>query len=424
MGGWIWRALGGVVLFVLGAAGVSVWQFASYAPQDIPLPEDRAALAWFIDDYTQARQDFLMRAEVLTRQMQGTRAIEIEVPSGSSTTELFVDGLYIPAQGGDKRRLLVISSGVHGVEGPTGSAVQRLFMHDFLTPERLVGPLADTGILLLHAVNPYGFAHQRRFTENNVDLNRNASVDEALYRTVNAGYPLVDPLINPQGPASTGSLGHRLFHLRSIAMIAQHGMPALRQAVLQGQYQVPKGIYYGGRALESQLQTLGPILAPILDGYPLSMVIDLHTGYGERGTLHLFFDPPENPKVRQGLEAAFAGQRIDWGSGDDFYTVTGDFAGWLGQLRSGGTHLPAVFEYGTMDSQKTLGSIKSLHITVLENQGAQHGYASPADEERIRRAYREMFYPSSPHWRTKVIRDSQSMFQTVLANWPRVGAEH
>ncbi|TNF61599.1 MAG: DUF2817 domain-containing protein, partial [Burkholderiales bacterium] len=106
---------------------------------------------------------------------------------------------------------------------------------------------------------------------------------------------------------------------------------------------------------------------------------------------------------------------------DDFYTVTGDFAGWLGRLRSGGTHLPAVFEYGTMDSQKTLGSIKSLHITVLENQGAQFGYASPADEERIKGDYREMFYPSSPHWRTKVITDSRAMFEAVLANWPRVG---
>lgn len=423
MGGWIWRLLGAVVLFGLGAAGVSVWQFSRYAPQDTPMPEDKAALAWFMDDYASARQDFLVRAEVLTRQLRDVRSIEIQVPNGASTTELFVDGLYIPAQGDNKRRLLVISSGVHGVEGPTGSAVQRLFMHEFLTPERLVGPLADTGILLLHAVNPYGFAYHRRFTENNVDLNRNASVNASLYSTVNAGYPLVDPLINPAGPADTSALGHQLFHLRSMAMIAQHGMPALRQAVLQGQYQMPKGIYYGGRALETQLQKLGPVLAPILDAYPLSMSIDLHTGYGARGTLHLFFDPPKNPKVRQGLQAAFAGQRIDWGSGDDFYTVTGDFAGWLGQLRSGGTHLPAVFEYGTMDSQKVLGSIKSLHITVLENQGAQHGYASPADQERIQRDYREMFSPSSPHWRVKVIRDSQAMFQAVLANWPRVGAE-
>jgi hypothetical protein len=136
--------------------------------------------------------------------------------------------------------------------------------------------------------------------------------------------------------------------------------------------------------------------------------------------LHLFFKPPKDPRVRERLEAVFAGQRIDWGSGSDFYTVTGDFVGWLGDLRRSGLHLPAVFEYGTMNSQTTLGSIKSLHVTMLENQGAQFGYASAGDEAKIRRDYQEMFNPSSSAWRTKVIADSRAMFDTVMANWPRV----
>ena len=41
------------------------------------------------------------------------------------------------------------------------------------------------------------------------------------------------------------------------------------------------------------------------------------------------------------------------------------------------------FEYGTLDSQTTLGAIKSLQISVLENQGVQHGWASPADQARV-----------------------------------------
>ena len=45
---------------------------------------------------------------------------------------------------------------------------------------------------------------------------------------------------------------------------------------------------------------------------------------------------------------------------------------------------------------------RALQITVLENQGAQWGYASADDEARIQRDYREMFNPSSPAWRTKV----------------------
>ena len=88
-------------------------------------------------------------------------------------------------------------------------------------------------------------------------------------------------------------------------------------------------------------------------------------------------------RARQGLEQVFEGHPIDWGSGKDFYTVTGDVTGWIGTLRRSGTHLPALFEYGTLDSQTTLGAIKSLQISVLENQGVQHGWASPADQARV-----------------------------------------
>jgi predicted deacylase len=404
-----------LLALLVAALGLSTWQFARYAPPDPPTAADRAALAWFIDDYAGARRDFLARGEALAARYSGVERFSIPVASPSGVTDLAVDALHVPAQVAP-RRLLVISSGVHGVEGPAGSAVMRLFMAEFMSAEAM----AETGVLFLHAMNPYGFAKGRRFTENNVDLNRNASRDDTLYRSVNAGYPMVDAVINPQGPADTGSLANRFFHLRAVALIAQHGMGPLRQAVLQGQYQVPKGIYFGGQALEPQLAALAPRLQPILDTYPLSMSIDLHTGYGARGKLHLFFDPPKDPRVRERLETVFAGQAIDWGSGADFYTVTGDVVGWLGTLRRAGLHLPAVFEYGTMDSQKTMGSIKSLHVTLLENQGVQHGYASAADEARIRRDYQEMFNPSSPAWRTKVIQDSRAMLRAVMANLPRV----
>ena len=75
-----------------------------------------------------------------------------------------------------------------------------------------------------------------------------------------------------------------------------------------------------------------------------------------------------------------------------------------------------------MDSQTTLGSIKSLHVTLLENQGAHHGHAIPADREKIRRDYQEMFNPSSAAWRTKVIQDSRAMLRTVMSRLPGVAA--
>ena len=411
---WVTRAVLALIALLMLAVGVALWRYASYAPADPAIAPNAAAQAYFIDDYAPARQAFLARGQALAGRFERVEQFAIPVASAEAR-DLFVDGLYVPAQRTPKR-LLIISSAVHGVEGPAGSAVQRLFIDEFMTPEAL----QDTGVLLLHAVNPYGFAVRRRVTEQNIDLNRNASTTNALYLTDNAGYPLVDPLINPQAPVDLGTWGNRLFLLRAVAQIAQHGMPPLRQAVLQGQYAVPKGIYYGGGALAPQLEALGPRLQTLVNAYPLSMTIDLHTGYGARGKLHVFLNPPGDERVRRGLEKVFDGPAIDWGTGKDFYTVTGDVTSWIGALRHGGLHLPAVFEYGTLDSQTTLGAIKSLHITVLENQGAQWGYASADDEARIQRDYREMFNPSSPAWRTKVIADSRALLARAMAQYATV----
>ncbi|MFX7984992.1 DUF2817 domain-containing protein, partial [Acinetobacter baumannii] len=51
-------------------------------------------------------------------------------------------------------------------------------------------------LLLVHAVNPYGFAHLRRVNEDNVDLNRN-SVDFAEAASANPADIEVDPLLLP-----------------------------------------------------------------------------------------------------------------------------------------------------------------------------------------------------------------------------------
>jgi hypothetical protein len=191
-------------------------------------------------------------------------------------------------------------------------------------------------------------------------------------------------------------------------------MPVLRQAILQGQYEFPKGVYYGGSAPEPQIKSITPFIKNFSDGYPLVMNIDLHTGYGERGTLHLFPDPMKDKKIKAMMEKVFDGYSIDWGDSKDFYTVTGDFPGYLAKIITTGAFLPMTFEYGTLNSQTTVGSIKSLHTTILENQGFNFGYKSDKDKNEVRKNFREMYFPSSPAWRTKVISDSRIITKKTL----------
>ena len=64
--------------------------------------------------------------------------------------------------------VVIVSSGLHGVEGFFGSAVQLAFIEQHSARRGLP---SNAAIILIHALNPFGFAWRRRWNENNVDLN-------------------------------------------------------------------------------------------------------------------------------------------------------------------------------------------------------------------------------------------------------------
>ncbi len=70
----------------------------------------------------------------------------------------------------DADRLFIISSGTHGPEGFSGSACQLALLNDELSRRASERGIA---LLLIHAVNPFGFSHLKRTNEDNIDLNRN-----------------------------------------------------------------------------------------------------------------------------------------------------------------------------------------------------------------------------------------------------------
>lgn len=116
--------------------------------------------------YAPARERFLRAAE----RRGGTLWSYPIGARGPHGEELSVDVAQVGPR--DPESMLVVSSGLHGVEGFAGSAIQHQLLSAQL--ESLDLP-PDTGVLLVHALNPYGFAWVRRVNESNVDLNRNFS---------------------------------------------------------------------------------------------------------------------------------------------------------------------------------------------------------------------------------------------------------
>jgi hypothetical protein len=337
--------------------------------------------------------------------------------ASATDTDLTIDTCYIPAQSPEDdgttqaRKLLVLSSGVHGVEGYVGSAMQQLFVQEMIEQQ----DLSSMGVLMIHAINPWGFRHDRRVSENNVDMNRNFDVSTELFATQNPEYDKIYDFLNPEGEVNLSILGNIFSPMKMLYLAARYGQSTLRQAILQGQYKHEKGLYFGGKDFEPQKADLEALLLARSADYDRVFVMDLHTGYGERGRLHLFGSKPEDPGTRAAMEAIFDGYVVDTGDSEDFYTVYGDFPVYVGKLLGADTtYVPMTLEYGTLDSQTTLGSIKSLQRMRLENQGYHYGYSSDEDRRKVQEWFMEMYNPSEEAYRDQIMRQTAVMLPVFI----------
>jgi len=192
----------------------------------------------FAESYSAARERF--RQDVNAFEAGTGRRCTRAQHAIVDAEDLTVDVAHFEPREG--RRLLLVTSGVHGNEGYVGNAIQRAL---------LCGPLAqlaeDCGLMLVHAVNPWGMARFRRVNPRNVDLNRNfPAAGEALYRTPNPGYRIIAEALAPQGPCES-VLASQLRLLAGLSQaVLRKGYATLKQALLAGQYDAPEGLFYGG----------------------------------------------------------------------------------------------------------------------------------------------------------------------------------
>ena len=115
--------------------------------------------AAFSPDYVSARARFRAGALALGMDLQ---SIEVgqDGPDGQPLT------IDIARMGAEKpKRCVVVSSALHGVEGFFGSAVQVSLLEDMLGGFK---PPDDAALILVHALNPYGFAWVRSWLCNSI----------------------------------------------------------------------------------------------------------------------------------------------------------------------------------------------------------------------------------------------------------------
>ncbi|MGV2340023.1 MAG UNVERIFIED_CONTAM: M14 family metallopeptidase [Planctomycetaceae bacterium] len=190
----------------------------------------------FSPDHSSARRRFQQAAARLGWTLE-SYPVGLVGPDGN---DLAFDVACTP--GCDPEKVLVVSSGIHGVEGFFGSAVQIALLENWAarTPPSIK-------CVFLHGLNPFGFAWLRRFDENNADPNRNFLLPGESFTGSPEGYAGLDDFLNPRYPPSRWEP----FTLKALLLIGRHGMPALRQAVAAGQHDFPRGLFFGGASLRA-----------------------------------------------------------------------------------------------------------------------------------------------------------------------------
>lgn len=339
---------------------------------------------YFSRDYASARQRFLSAAD---RAGAALSSHVLPGQTGPSGEPLAID----VARLGDTaaQAALLVISGTHGIEGFAGSGCQVGLLEDRF-PEALP---ASTCLILMHALNPYGFAWLRRVNENGVDLNRNF-VDFSKPLPPSRAYEeLHEWLI----PADWEGEGRRAADAALAAFGQTQGMPALQAAVSGGQYTRPGGLFYGGTGESWSALMLAQTLKEVL---PVTVrrlgVLDLHTGLGPAGYGEPILDAG-SPADGERARSWYGADVKDLSAGESISArLVGTMARGIERVRP---ELELTFiglEFGTQPMLEVLTALRADHWLHV------HGNAGPAVRARIQQQMREAFFSESPAWQAAV----------------------
>ena len=359
--------------------------------------------------YQEARGWFREALPPALRAWPGARLEARPLPADGNLT---VDwALATPDHG--PARLLVLTTGLHGIEGVVGAHVLRLFIEEYLPR---LDP-ASTGLLLVHALNPWGMHYGRKVNASNVDLNRNFLLPAEPYDPdFNADYTLLRGFLGPRRALEAVPLGGARFLAGLARAMRRHGAAVIQRAALLGQYGDPQGMYYGGAELAEESHLLIELLQAHLPTFAAATLLDVHSGFGPPRQLALVHSTRE-PRPVDELRRSFGYPHVLKSDDRDFYAMRGDMidslysraqADWPGM-----SFYASAFEFGTF-GDSTLALARSLRAMVHENQVFHHGARTPSAARRARQEFEALYIPRDPEWWQAARESARRAFDGIL----------
>jgi hypothetical protein len=343
----------------------------------MPFPEDH-----FPHDYREARNAFIQACEAADLGVTSRLNAAIK---GADEKPLFLDTTIIGAR--DATKALLMISATHGVEGYFGSAVQTGLLREGIAAPK------GTKIVMLHALNPFGFSWDRRVNEDNTDINRNFI--DFKNPPKNPPYDeLADAIILPG--ITPEEMKRANAKLRAYS--DKHGAMALQAAISTGQYNRPDGIYYGGAQESWSAKALKDVFREELKDVKKLTVIDFHTGLGKHGAAELIVEDAPGSAAYKRAKAMWGERVLSSESGESVSpplhgTVDQAVAGWA---KNNFELTYAALEVGTKPSREVFTALRRdnwLCLNAKPNDPAWH---------TVKRELRDAFYPDTTEWKRMV----------------------
>lgn len=362
----------------------------------------------FPETYEASRERFRDYLSIVQSKWSGAKLFQHKL---QGEEDLTIDWIYSDATG-TNQKVFILTTGEHGVEGYVGSAMMQIFIKKYLTE---LDP-HNTGILLVHAINPWGMKHHRRGNKDNIDLNRTFLYDVDYDPTFNPGYDKIAKFLNPGTKVQNLVFDNSSYLLQLLWHVAQMGMKNFRYALLLGQFRDPKGLYYGGTKRPEETQTLMDLYKKMMGSYEQILHLDMHTGYGPRHQMSLV-----NSAYDIGTSDYFA-KRFNYplvvaATADEFYAIRGDMVDyeyllWKNEFPEK-RFFATAYEFGTLGNM-LYGLFQSPRVMIHENRAYWYGTKNEKLLARAKYGFEELFNPEANDWKEKAVADGDQAFKGIL----------
>lgn len=357
----------------------------------------------FSRTYAEARQKFLaLAAERDAKVLSEIHPTECGAEGEDLAIDLAIFG------NPDAEKTLFLVSGTHGQEGFAGSALQIEFLRDLDIPEGI-------NIVVLHALNPWGFSHLSRTDEANIDLNRNfAEPDTAL-----AQDELYPRLFRALCPDDWIEDSIDWSDVRD-EVVRTHGAKRMITVLAGGQVIEPTGLNFVGHGPCWSRTVVERLLPNVFAHSRKIAFIEWHTGLGPSGELsHLCnFEPGSSAYERvfhwmgEKARTSFA-ETFDVSEGEA-PTYQGLFSAWLPTTAPQAEWTGVLIEVGTYDNL-TVGEAVRMDRWLRFGTGR-----TDTPREQMREIMMERLNPKDSQWRDKAMKnglDAQRRALQGLQDW-------